>query len=101
SMLELGGRPAVVKVGAEGLVIATVRGTTADEAVCYPSSTVRWMEAGTTTWVPVGVSVDASSYTAPQPGGDRVEIRVVDPEGLRQGFTLRLRFRNEYFCGLF
>ncbi len=102
SKLELSGRPAIIRLDANGLTIVTVVDSNIDEATSYPGETVRWLDVHGMTWSTDRVNFNPYKYEAPwHVQTDRAELHVLDPEGITDGFVVKVRFRNEYFRKLF
>ena len=102
SAIERGRRPALLRVGSEGITVATLGESGVDETIHYAAETIHWLNEQETKWVSPDVSFDEirdqehSTLEA-----DRVELCATDSEEIVQGFVVSLRFRNEYFCKLF
>ena len=98
-------RPAMVRVGPEGITLGTLVGQDLDEVIHYPAETIRVLDVQFNIFGTPGTDFGERWQQSIQPNydlrSDAVRLDVSDPESLRSGFQATLSFRNDYYCQVF
>ena len=99
---EFGGRRALVEVTQDGVTLVTVSGTSLDEAVHYPASSIRELWCGYERWVSPERDDGKRLREPPYLAERQARLIVTDPEEIiSRPMGVLLKFRNAYFAKLF
>lgn len=99
---EIGGRPAVVEVAPDGVILLTLSGTQPDEVIRYPNHTIRWLRENDREWIAPSLATMRFRRELEWIGDSTIRLAVTDPEGIVQrGIEVELKFRNSYYTQLF
>ena len=95
-------RPAMVRVGPEGITLGTTAGQDFEEVVHYPAETIRGLDVNLDALRTPGTEF-TQLHTSPNCDmrNDAARLNVSDPEGLRRGFHPTFSFRSDYYRQVF